>query len=175
MPDKITEKNVIQITTQDTNKNRYSFNLEDPRNAVTINDVREIFEPLIATNKWYSKNGNPINYIEQATLTKTKKIELGEDGQEITVTPSKIEVQRGYTRDYTLTVTGSPIKGYTVRDVVNSDVNFTRFLNVSINPEANTITFTIHAVGQGGTPAPSTQVTITTVYTTVTIDVENNL
>lgn len=150
MADKITQTNVIQITVRDTENNRRSFNIENPRTDTTIAQIRDIFAPIINSGKWYSTNGNPINYIEQATLTKTKKIELSGDMAPITVTPNEI-TNSGTTE---ITITGSPIKGYRVTETEGG----AQFQSVNINYLANTLTVT--ATAGSGTPTENSYITI---------------
>lgn len=149
MAQTITEKNVIQITVQDTDSNKQSFNLENPKSGLTIAQVREVFEPLIATGKWYSRQGNPINYIEQATLTKTKKITLDDGTGAVTVTPSSGSTSGGGIKTVTFTVDGSPIKGYNYIRKGTSVTNVTA-LPAEIDTENNTITAKFNVNGQFG-------------------------
>lgn len=134
MAETITETEVIQIQAQDTENNRYSFNVENPKDNLTINTVREIFDTLINSGKWISKKGFPFNYIPQATVTKTKKRTL-DDGTAISVTPSSITVTAppaGQNINIAATVEGAPIKG----------VNWTgnpQITSFEINASTNTV------------------------------------
>lgn len=146
MADRITETDVIQIQAQDSDNNRYSFNVENPKANTTISNVREAFQPLINSGKWVSKQGYPFSYISQATLTKTKKIELADSGATITATPSEVHFEPVFgDRNVTITVDGSPITGYDVKSANGVVI----FANATIDPVANTITFffTVHNVG----------------------------
>lgn len=164
MAQTITEKNVIQITVQDTDNNKQSFNMENPKSELTIAQVREIFEPLISTGKWYSRQGNPINYIEQATLTKTKKITLDDGTEAITVTPASGKFGQ------TFTVTGSPIKGYNFTDVNLTSV---RLNEVIINNELNTIQATLISISQNPSSGKAT-LNIITAAGTISVNLTVN-
>lgn len=149
MADKITETDVVQIQAQDSDGNKYSFNVENPKTSTTIENVREAFQPLINSGKWLSKQGFPFSYIPQATLTKTKKIQLDDGTGAVTVTPTQYSGARGSNQSVTFTVDGSPIKGYSakqtsgtytisIEEPVINTVNNTLTLKVNINQNANT-------------------------------------
>lgn len=149
MADKITETDVVQIQAQDSDNNKYSFNVENPKTGTTITNVREAFQPLINSGKWISKQGFPFSYIPQATLTKTKKIELGESGETITVTPSTGNITTAMGGKETFTVAGSPIKGYTIKKMTTQETNVS-LQDVKIDPVLNTITTSFNITGNFG-------------------------
>jgi len=148
MADKITETDVVQIQAQDSDGNKYSFNVENPKTSTTIENVREAFQPLINSGKWISKQGYPFSYIPQATVTKTKKIQLDDGTGTVTVTPTQYSGPRNSNRQTTFTVDGSPIKGYagkqtrgtytiSLENPVINATNNTLTVNININQNAN--------------------------------------
>ncbi len=145
--------NVLQISMQDSDNNSYSFNIENPNEGVTIQQVNAALEPLINTQKWYSTKDRPIVRVRNATLTRTRKIVL-EDSTEITVTPAEINITSSSTQaTATLTVTGEAIQGYKfsgqklVLQSANIDtVNNTLELNLINNSPNSTLQDTINIV-----------------------------
>lgn len=170
MADKITQTNVLQITVQDTDSNRQSFNIENPVNSITIAQVRDIFAPIISSGKWYSRAGNPINYIEQATLTKTKKIELDDSGEAITVTPTEYTFNTTTPNEVTFTVTGSPIKGYKIIKTSGNE-NILEITGVKIDQLNNTIKVTTRLSGSSSGTC-NYEMTITTVAGAITVNLQ---
>lgn len=163
MADKITETNVLQITVKDTDQHKQSFNLQSPLSDTTIAQIREVFEPLIQTGKWYSNYDRQINYIDQATLTKTKKIELSDDTT-IEVTPTQARLTEG--TPATFTVTGSPIKGFSI-----IEKNYTgNVFEPTIDAVNNTITFTVSGYFTG-----NLRVAIVTVAGNIEVYMASNL
>lgn len=131
--------NVLQVTVQDTDNSNYSFNIENPKENVTIQQVNAALEPLINTQKWYSAKDRPITRVKGATLTRTRKIIL-DDSTEITVTPAEWNInQQGQSASQTFTVTGEAIQGY------NFTTQYSRVTldNISIDTVNNTLKATI--------------------------------
>lgn len=174
MADKITETDVVQIQAQDSDNNKYSFNVEYPKAGTTIANVREAFQPLINSGKWISKQGFPFTYIPQATLTKTKKIELDDGASAVTVTPAEYhptDVTKEQTQTVTFTVDGAPIQGVKFKDI-NDGIIVLK--NPSINATNNTFTITI-TTAQGTSTQGRTIIQLATPATTIEIPIYNYL
>lgn len=146
MADKITETDVVQIQAQDSDGNKYSFNVENPKTSTTIENVRETFQPLINSGKWLSKQGFPFSYIPQATVTKTKKIQLDDSGTAITITPTTTQFTNTQT-PITFTIDGAPITGYKTTKTA-TDANLISINTVTIDQNTNTLTVYINSRGQ---------------------------
>lgn len=163
--------NVLQITTQDTDNNSYSFNIENPNNNVTIQQVNAALEPLINTQKWYSTKNKTIVRVKNATLTRTRKVIL-DDSTEITVTPAEWTItQNNSQATETFTVTGEAIQAYNFVETSSISGGMLKLNEATINTINNTLTITIELTDSTSNITRTGTLTIVTTTQTLSIPI----
>lgn len=103
----------IQIEMLDQNNHTQTFNIDYPKDNMTLGNIRVDLNDAIATNSWCSSYAVPFQKVNKATLVETEKTQLSNDGEGISVTPSEVTLTT--TTNITnqdFTVTGIDIEGY---------------------------------------------------------------
>lgn len=115
MADQITTSSVVQVTMQDSSGNKQNFNIDNPKNDLTMAEIRTALTPIVNSGNWYSSYGNQFTAVQSATLTQSTKIKLSDSGVVVTITPSSATVpttgkQYPSASTATFTVEGAPIQ-----------------------------------------------------------------
>lgn len=109
MADTITENNVVQVTLVDSNGNKQSFNIDNPKEDLTLSAIKTALNPAISSGFWYSRNLVPFTAVNSATITESRKIKLSDSDTVIEVTPSSITMSG--TSTGVVTVEGATLTG----------------------------------------------------------------
>lgn len=144
MADTITQSSVVQITLVDAGGNKQSFNIDNPKDDITMSQIKTALAPAIASGFWYSKNSEAFTAVNSATVTESKKIKLDNSDVEIEITPASITFPAGTTfpADTTVSVTGATVIGAYVTDIDDSDAGSEVF-NAYANYTANSVTLNV--------------------------------
>lgn len=174
----VIQTKVIQVTVIDEDGKSKSFNLDNPKQNLTFNQIRQALQPAIQGRWWINTTGSPVIGLKSANYTETTKTYV--DGGEVSVTPSSLYFDDENQLDKTLTVSGAEID-----DATGSSITATmdgtpiskdqlQFLltitneNIRVQLVQEGITGTGQIVGNG-------QIYISAAGTTITIPVTINM
>lgn len=87
-----TTTNVIQITMIDTAGQTQNFNIDNPKEGLTMGEIRNSLANVLSQGIWYSSKGSPFATVQKATITTQTKTQL-ENGETVTVTPAEVEFE----------------------------------------------------------------------------------
>lgn len=110
-----TTTSVVQVTVTDSGGYSKSFNLEYPKQNLTLNQIKAAFQPAIDGGWWLGSKGDPIVAVSKATYSTSTKIEIA--AGEVSVTPASWALNRIPTQVFTVE-NATP----TALNVVNSNV-----------------------------------------------------
>lgn len=65
----IKESSTLDITVMDDQMYEYVYKINNPKENLTLAEVREVYAPVITANLLYSKNGNLVNAVARAKTT----------------------------------------------------------------------------------------------------------
>lgn len=117
-----TVTSVVQITVLDEQNYTRTFNIDNPVENLTLNQINQALTPAFLGRWWISSRGNVITRLESATYATSSKTAIG--GEVISITPSEINTTN---ETATVTVDGGTIQGARLDNVV-----------VTTNPQINT-------------------------------------
>lgn len=141
----MTETNVVQITLLDAAGYARTINIDYPRNNLTLNEIRNVFQIPIA-NRWLMGKNDVVVEVQKAQYSQSIKTAIG--GGEVTATPSSLNITTG--NSATVEISGA---NPTSAIIVNSNVVATSgsgtFLwrNSEINGQTITVKFTADGSG----------------------------
>lgn len=151
MADTITQSSVVQITLVDAIGNRQSFNIDNPKSNISMNQIKAALSPAILSGYWYSKSAEQFVAVNSATVTESKKIKLDNSDVVIEVTPASLNFDASQaTPSGTVTVEGATVVGAYVSQIVTSAPNATMYATTSGQ------TVTVQANFPAGSPAGTT-------------------
>lgn len=120
MADVITQNNVVQVTMTDAGGNKQSFNIDNPKDNLTLAQIRTALNAAISSGYWYSNKSEPFTAVNSATITQTKKIKLDNSSVEITLTPATINTTNS---TESILVEGSAVRGAYFTDLPTGEEN----------------------------------------------------
>lgn len=109
-----TTTSVVQVTVTDSGGYSKSFNLEYPKQNLTLNQIKAAFQPAIDGGWWLGSKGDPIVAVSKATYSTSTKIEIA--GGEITFTPSTLNMDAPTTQ-YSTTTGNVTVEGGAIQTV----------------------------------------------------------
>ncbi len=141
----------VQIEMLDQDNHTQTFNIDYPKQNMTLGSIRISLNDAIATNSWCSSYAVPFQRVNKATLVETEKTQLSNEGDGISVTPTEANLTAtGNMVTQTFTVTGIDIEGYNYihlsgnLNTINPNYNLT-----TIDESANTITAAFNTPSAG--------------------------
>lgn len=131
----------VQIEMLDQNNHTQTFNIDYPKENMTLGSIRIDLNDAIATNSWCSSYSVPFIRVNKATLVETEKTQLSNDGDGISVTPTEANLTAtGNIVTQTFTVTGIDIEGYNYIQTSGETSITPNYTQTTINNLTNTIT-----------------------------------
>lgn len=141
-----TTTTVAQITCKDESGRTKSFNLDYPKENLTLNQIKAAFAEAFQ-GRWLL---NPANYspliaVDSATYATSTRTEIR--GETVEITPSALSIQnpssQGTSKTGTVTVTGGTIKSVSIGNQTQSDA-----YGCSASFSGETITVSVTAINQ---------------------------
>lgn len=86
----VTTTSVVQITVFDEQGRLKSFNIDNPKPNLTLNQIQNALQPAFIGRWWLSSQGNVIVGLEKATYSTSEKIPIG--GETVVITPSQFSI-----------------------------------------------------------------------------------
>lgn len=143
-----TNTTVVQVTVTEEGGYSKTFNLDNPKTNLTLNQIRNAFQPAITGGWLLGNNDKPIIAVERASyLEAIKTLILGE---EIIITPSSLSIDPPNniygTNTGDITVTGGTIQSVSV--VKTSGVGTPDYFDVSVSFTDSVATVTVRSVNE---------------------------
>lgn len=136
-----TTTSVVQIFFTDESGRSKSFNIDNPRENLTLNQIRQAFQSAINGRWWYGNNGTVISALKSANYSQSVKIPIEGQDVVIEITPSTIEFQPTSSTaeavNDTVTVSGSEVIGAYVTGFSGQN---TEYLVAQAYPENSQVT-----------------------------------
>lgn len=124
----VTNTTVVQVTVLDTNGYSKTYNLDDPINNLTLNQIKEAFQPAIDGGWLYPRGTYPIASVKQANYSQAIKTSI--DGETITIAPTSISFNFSTASDggsqgsETVVVSGANPTAASVVDIISTTGSF---------------------------------------------------
>lgn len=125
--------NVVQITVTDEGGYTKSFNIDEPKDNLSLIQIKNALAPAFSGRWWLGKYNSPITSLKSAQYTQTIKTQIA--GEEVTVTPASLNPtvsnsERNISQNFTITG-GSPsmvqfvVPSSNTGNFQNTNVSFT--------------------------------------------------
>lgn len=140
-----TETNVVQVTLLDSAGYVRSLNLDNPKNNLTLNEIKDAFQiPIV--NGWLMGKNGPVIEVQKANYSQSIKTPI--NGGEVAVTPSSLNITTG--NSGVVNVSGAiPTSAIIVDSNITATSGSGSFLwrNSEIDGQVVTIKFTTNGTG----------------------------
>lgn len=150
-----TTTSVVQITVVDEGGYTKTFNIDEPKENLSLNTIKNALQPAIAGRWWLGNSGAPITGLKSAAYSTSTKVQI--EGGEVIITPSELS-GRGPSFNNTtdvVTFTFSIEGGVPQNYMVNTSrmINSSSFYNdLTYNSETNQITWTLNNLQPSSEP-----------------------
>lgn len=123
--------NVLQITVTDEGGYTKSFNIDNPVENISLNQIKTALQPAFSGRWWLGKYNSSITELKAATYTQTIKTQIA--GETVSVTPASFTTdisasQSTFSQNFTV-AGGTPA----MAQFILPDSNKTDFTNTSVN------------------------------------------
>lgn len=115
---KVVTTKVIQIQVLDEDGKTKTYNFENPKENLTLDQVRETFATAINGRWLLSNSSNPIISVKSANYSTAVKTYL--DGAEATISPSVVNITDINKLDQRVFVTGATIESTAISDITGT-------------------------------------------------------
>ncbi len=162
-----TTTSVVQVTVNDESGKTKTFNIDNPKQNLSLNEIRQALEPAFNGRWWLGNGGAVITTLKSANYSIAEKIPIAGSDIVITVTPNEITLGNSAS-NVTVTVEGSPVTGAFINNIVTSAPNLQLYVSKTTE---NTVK--VFGDNTAGTDASGTTATlnIITEAKTVTIPI----
>lgn len=166
MADTITRTSTVQIILSDSAGGRTTFNLDNPKQNLTMQQIRAALSEAILSGCWYSAAGALFTGVLKATMTESKKIELDNSEAEIYITPAEINLPNTTNPSGSVVVEGATVIGAYITQIATESINAKMYADC----DGQRVTVTANFPGSDGA-GTTALLNIVTDLRTVSIDI----
>lgn len=150
-----TTTSVVQITVIDEGGYTKTFNIDEPKDNLSLNTIKNALQPAIDGRWWLGNSGSPITGLKSANYSTSTKVQI--EGGEVIITPSELS-GRGpsfsNTTDiitFTFAIEGGVPQNYMVNTSIMHNSN-TFYNKLTYDSSSNQITWTLNNLQPSSEP-----------------------